>query len=122
MADDGFGLAVILCCLLQGVVGWYHHRRYVRDKPSHRRWFTHLHIWLGRVVIIGGLINCGFGFPLANVKMEWAIVWWGISGVVILLYASYFVWFEWFRISARGLRTGLVGSQGHELGSVSSAL
>lgn len=72
-------------------------------------------------MIIGGLINCGFGFPLANIRMEWAILWWGVSGVVVIVYVLSFIWFEWFRNSRGEGRIELDGRRGHELGRFSNS-
>lgn len=71
--------------------GGYHHYRYVRDKPAKRRWFTHVHLWLGRVLILCGLANCGFGLLIAQVSLHWAIIWWIASGGLALLYFFFYV-------------------------------
>lgn len=77
--------------MVQACFGWYHHRRYVRDKPTHRRWFTYVHLWLGRTLILCGLANCGFGLLLAGVSSHWALIWWiatgSLAGVYFFAYA-----------------------------------
>ena len=84
--DHFFGIAILGVLCFQGVLGKYHHQRFVLEKPIHRRWFTHLHLWLGRTLILCGLANCGFGLLLANVASKWAIIWWIGSGVLALTY------------------------------------
>src|SRR5579862_5358619 len=83
-----FGIIIVALILVQGMLGWYHHHRFVRDKPSSRRWFTHLHLWLGRLIIILGLANCGFGLILADVATKYAIIWWCVCGALAILYAA----------------------------------
>ena len=67
---------------MQVLFGWYHHHRFVKDRPTSRRWFTHTHLWLGRFIIIFGIINCGCGLRLALVSWTWVIVWWVITGAL----------------------------------------
>jgi len=84
--DQVFGISIIGALLGQGFLGYYHHRRFVRDKPSHRRWFTHAHIWLGRVLIVCGLINCGFGLQQATFEWRYSIIWWSICAFLVGVY------------------------------------
>jgi hypothetical protein len=84
--DEWFGTGIILGVGIQIGFGWYHHRRYVRDKPSHRRWFTHVHLWLGRTLILCGIANCGFGMLLAGVGIHWVIIFWAICGGLAVCY------------------------------------
>jgi hypothetical protein len=91
MIDNIFGITIVIAVVIQAVFGWYHHMRYVRDKPTRRRWFTHVHLWLGRVVIIAGLLNCGFGVVRAGHPWQWAFIWWIASGVLVMLYFGFSV-------------------------------
>jgi hypothetical protein len=84
--DHYFGVAIIGAAIVQAVFGWYHHRRFVQDKPNGRRWFTHVHLWLGRILILCGMANCGFGFPISNVELRWAIIWWICCGIIAVSY------------------------------------
>jgi hypothetical protein len=83
-----FGIIIVILLVFQGMLGWYHHHRFVRDKPSSRRWFTHAHLWLGRVLIVFGLANCGFGLILANVARMYAYIWWAVCGGLVIVYAA----------------------------------
>lgn len=62
---QGAGIALGSSIGVQGFLGWWHHKRFIR---LHRRtWVSHLHIWLGRAVmgtgwanIVGGLLLRGY--------------------------------------------------------------
>jgi hypothetical protein len=84
--DQIFGIIIFVLLVLQIAFGYYHHHRFVRDRPSSRRWFTHAHLWLGRLVILCGIANCGSGLLLAGVDTEYAIIWWVIGCVLAVLY------------------------------------
>lgn len=86
MIDHYLGIIILIAAITQAGFGWYHHLRYVRDKPTHRRWFTHVHLWLGRSIIIAGLLNCGFGLIIAGHPWQWAFIWWIASGILAILY------------------------------------
>jgi len=82
--------------------GYYHHQRYVIDRPTSRRWFTHAHLWLGRLVILTGLINCGTGLDLAKVSKTGQIAWYVVWGVLAVLYAiAVFVTIQWRATKAK---------------------
>jgi len=52
--------------LFQVALGYFHHLRY--QKTKRRSWLSYLHLWLGRGVIIFGMINAVLGFLLADNK------------------------------------------------------
>jgi hypothetical protein len=85
------GIVILGAAVIQAFFGAYHHHRFVRDRPTSRRWFTHVHLWLGRILIIGGLANCGFGIILAGKPTIDAIIWWAASGVLVAIYAFFYV-------------------------------
>lgn len=87
MVDQNFGIIILALLFIQVGFGYYHHHRFVKDRPSSRRWFTHTHLWLGRLTILGGLVNCGFGLVLAFVDWKYVILWWIICGVLAIGYA-----------------------------------
>lgn len=86
MTDQIFGTVIIAMTAFQAGLGWYHHRRFLLGNPSNRPWFAHVHLWLGRVTILGGMTNCGFGLILAQVKLKWAIYWWIGCGMLTTIY------------------------------------
>jgi hypothetical protein len=87
-SDQTFGIVIIALLFFQAGLGYYHHHRFILDKPSHRRWFTHAHLWLGRIVIICGLANCGCGLRLVPVEWKYVVIWWIVSGVLVIIYAA----------------------------------
>jgi hypothetical protein len=89
--------------VIQAIFGWYHHRRFVQDKPTRRRWFTHVHLWLGRALILGGSVNCGFGFPHLDANYKWAVKGWILCGIVIAIYICLYILLEYSRKSGQGV-------------------
>jgi hypothetical protein len=79
--------------VFQAGFGWYHHRRFVRDNPIYRRWFTYVHIWLGRTTIICGIVNCGLGLVIATDEVKWAAIWWSCCGVLGAIYFGVCIYF-----------------------------
>jgi hypothetical protein len=88
---QGFGIAIVALLFVQAGLGYYHHHRFLLDKPSSRRWFTHAHLWVGRITIISGLVNCGFGLRLAYVEWKYVIIWWGVCGALVIAYVVIYV-------------------------------
>jgi hypothetical protein len=56
---------------------------------------------LGRILIIAGLANCGFGIILAGKPTTDAVIWWIASGVLVAIYAFFYV-IKVVRARARG--------------------
>jgi hypothetical protein len=88
--DQFFGTVIMVMTGLQAGAGWYHHRRFQKCVQPQPNGVARIHIWLGRGVIGAGMINCGFGLTLAQVKIKWAIVWWGTCGGLVVLYIGAF--------------------------------
>ena len=66
------GIALASSIGIQGGLGWWHHRRFVR---LHRRtWVSHVHMWLGRLVMVAGWGNAVSGLLLCGYKKNSAIV------------------------------------------------
>jgi hypothetical protein len=87
VVDQVFGIIILLLIFIQGGFGYYHHHRFVKDRPSSRRWFTHTHLWLGRFIILSGLLNCGCGLLLVFIDWKYVILWWIICGLFAIAYA-----------------------------------
>src|SRR5579871_1355071 len=77
---------VVSLLVLQGFLGYYHHYRYEKDKPTERRWFTYLHIVGGLILVFLGLLNCGSGLTMARVPSVYVTVAWALSGILAVLY------------------------------------
>jgi hypothetical protein len=90
-AHQWLGLIICIGLCLQAVLGWYHHKRYVEDKPTTRRWFTHGHLWLGRILLGFAVINVGLGIQLYGDSAAAQAVWYIIAIVAVGTYA-FFYW------------------------------
>jgi hypothetical protein len=112
MVDQYFGTVIIILGIIQAIFGWYHHRRFVQDRPTRRRWFTHVHLWLGRALILCGSVNCGFGFPLSNADFKWAVIWWIVCGVFAVIYICLYILLECLQV--RKSRRGVIGEHIYE--------
>jgi hypothetical protein len=86
MADDLVGLVVVSILVLQALLGSYHHYRYVRDKPTKRRWFTYLHIASGFILIVAGIFNGASGLTMARVSSKYVNLWWAFSSILPVCY------------------------------------
>jgi hypothetical protein len=94
------GLILFLALFVQGGLGWYHHKRYQEDKPTSRRWFTHLHLWLGRLLLFLALINIGLGMQLYGDGPGAQAGWYVISIALMALY-TFFLWRNFYRTKKR---------------------
>ncbi|CAK4033797.1 Hypothetical predicted protein [Lecanosticta acicola] len=72
----GIGLAALVGA--QGLLGYWHHARFVRLKR--RTWVSHLHVWLGRVFMLTGWVNLVTGLRLRGLKSDSGLV---ISTIII---------------------------------------
>ena len=102
ITDQIFGITIIGLIVLQASLGYYHHRRFLKDRPSSRRWFTHVHLWLGRFVILFGLANCGCGLRLAFVDWKYVIIWGVVCGALAVGYAVASLVMSRYRVGKTG--------------------
>ena len=91
MADNVVGLLVMSALVFQAALGYYQHYRFVRDRPSTRRWFNYVHIWAGILLIVTGIFNGASGLTLAHVNEVYVKVWWRISAIIPVLYAIAYI-------------------------------
>ena len=84
--DDLIGLFVVSALVLQMLLGYYHHYRYVRDKPTERRWFTYVHMTSGFLLVTCGIFNGGGGLTLAQVPSVYVSLWWAFSSILPICY------------------------------------
>ncbi|KAI8962285.1 putative iron reductase domain protein [Daldinia sp. FL1419] len=68
-------LGTVVACLMaiQPVLGWLHHKHYV--KHHSRGLISHAHIWYGRALIIAGIVNGGLGLAAAGASRRVFIVY-----------------------------------------------
>ncbi|TAQ88341.1 hypothetical protein B7494_g3353 [Chlorociboria aeruginascens] len=96
-AHQVIGLLVIIAMVGQGVIGFMHHRVYKQTQTPTT--LAPIHIWLGRFVILFGIINGFIGFPFArNTKYNVALV-----GVILLVFIVLvpLMFFKWKRSQKR---------------------
>ena len=68
--------------LVQPWLGYWHHRRY-RVLRKQTVW-THTHVWLGRVLLVLGIVNGGIGFSFAKGTVAYS----QIGMIVYAVFAS----------------------------------
>ncbi|KAF9697839.1 hypothetical protein EKO04_004085 [Ascochyta lentis] len=98
------GIVLVAMMLFQPVVGWLHHRQYLRTGT--RSAVSHGHIWVGRIAIILGIINGGLGLELGGVETRYVIAYSVVAGVLGAAYLASIVYGE----MARGRRLSVAGS------------
>ncbi|KAK4128676.1 iron reductase domain protein [Parathielavia appendiculata] len=88
------GLVVAGVFTIQPALGLLHHRQYV--KTLRRSMVSHVHRWLGRVLMALGTINGGLGLRLARAPERFVIAYGTVAGVVYVGYAGYklYVFFQ----------------------------
>lgn len=77
-----------MCVLMivQPVLGWMHHRNYV--KFQRRTTISHAHIWYGRGIMIFGIINGGLGLNLSGASTTLIIAYSVVGVVVSMIYTG----------------------------------
>ena len=83
-AHSVIGLVVIGFLFLQPLFGLMHHFIYLRSHGPTSWGLTH--VWVGRGIIVLGMINGGLGLQLANNSTKGEIAYGVIAGVVFVLY------------------------------------
>ncbi|KAF5009319.1 hypothetical protein FDECE_4466 [Fusarium decemcellulare] len=80
------GTVVCVLMILQPVLGWMHHRNYI--KYQRRTAISHGHLWCGRSLMVIAIVNGGIGLRLASASTG-LIIGYAVVGVaVFLLYAA----------------------------------
>jgi hypothetical protein len=103
------GIVLVVLVTLQPMLGWIHHRQFVRT--GSRSAASHGHLWLGRVAIVLGLINGGLGLRLAGTSKSYVIAYGVVAGVMGLVYVTSIIAGE----MARGRRSSSAGSEGEKI-------
>jgi hypothetical protein len=111
------GIVLVVLVTVQPLLGWIHHRQFVRS--GGRSAASHGHIWIGRVAIVLGMINGGLGLQLARTSKRYVIAYSVVAGVVGLVYVTSIVIGELGR-SRRGSttgseRVGITGNKGEKV-------
>ncbi|KAF4332340.1 hypothetical protein FBEOM_13863 [Fusarium beomiforme] len=81
-------LGTIVCVLMivQPVLGWMHHRNYV--KYQRRTTISYGHIWYGRGIMIVGIINGGIGLQLSGASTGLIAAYSVVGIIVSAIYAA----------------------------------
>lgn len=106
------GLAILVMAFFQPILGAVHHRVYKkrvlnaqageRTKEPGRTWVGRVHLWLGRLLIVLGMVNGGLGIRLASfspfqsdaTSNKAGIAYGVIAAVVFALYLIFVIVFE----------------------------
>ena len=78
------GLVLFAAIFVQAAGGIIHHFFY--GKHHRRSVITHMHIWLGRVLITLGMINGGLGLLLAEEERKYNIAYGIVAAFIWLVY------------------------------------
>ncbi|KAL1887492.1 hypothetical protein Sste5346_010191 [Sporothrix stenoceras] len=79
------GIAIFAFVLVQFGLGYYHHKIYKRTQQTTK--FAPIHVWLGRVILPGAIVDAFLGFPLAlDPKFDFILV-----ALVVVLAPTFFV-------------------------------
>ncbi|KAL7275457.1 hypothetical protein RUND412_001585 [Rhizina undulata] len=82
------GTVILGLVFLQITLGIFHHSTYLKTQA--RSLWSHGHIWLGRSVIILGIVNGGLGLQLAGAGEDWFITYSIIAVAVCASYAFFY--------------------------------
>ncbi|KFY32676.1 hypothetical protein V495_08863 [Pseudogymnoascus sp. VKM F-4514 (FW-929)] len=87
-----FGTVVVALMLLQPVFGYFHHRRFMATQKRGK--LTLFHVWYGRILILLGMLNGGFGLKLAANSTGGEIAYGVVAGIIGATYLAVMVHFE----------------------------
>ncbi|GFF63611.1 LOW QUALITY PROTEIN: cytochrome b561 and DOMON domain-containing protein At3g61750 [Aspergillus lentulus] len=91
-----FGTVIVVLMLIQPFLGVIHHWIYIRKKT--RTALAPVHVWLGRILIILGMVNGGLGLRLADNTHGGKIAYGVVAGVCGAMYLAWVV----YRLRRRG--------------------
>ncbi|XMA17515.1 hypothetical protein WAI453_010306 [Rhynchosporium graminicola] len=76
-------LGGLVCCglILQILSGYRHHVTFLRT--IRKSWWSHGHIWLGRVVLTLGVVNTKLGLDCSGSQGRVVILWWTSLGAYV---------------------------------------
>ncbi|RFN51732.1 hypothetical protein FIE12Z_3935 [Fusarium flagelliforme] len=80
------GTPVCVLMSIQPVLGWIHHRNYL--KHQRRTTISHGHIWYGRGIMIVGIVNGGIGLQLSGASTGLVAAYAILSILVSTIYAT----------------------------------
>lgn len=86
------GTVVVALLLFQPLFGFLHHRRFVAKQKRGK--LTLFHVWYGRILILLGILNGGFGLKLAANSTGGNIAYGVVAGIIGATYGAVMVHFE----------------------------
>jgi hypothetical protein len=86
------GISLASSIGLQGLLGYWHHIRFVRLRR--RTWVSYVHIWLGRLIMVSGWCNIVSGLLLRGHKKNSSIVIFA-AATALLQALALSVWVIW---------------------------
>jgi hypothetical protein len=111
------GIVLLVLVTVQPLLGWVHHRQFVRT--GCRTAVSQGHIWIGRVAIVLGMINGGLGLKLARTSTRYVIAYSVVAGIMGLVYVTSIVVGELGRSRRRSStgsdREGMTGNRGEKI-------
>jgi hypothetical protein len=78
------GFIVASLFFMQPFFGFIHHRIYLKVRKS--TWWGVAHVWLGRLILLLGIINGGLGLQAADNTVGGEIAYGVVAGVSFLAY------------------------------------
>ncbi|KAK5691317.1 hypothetical protein LTR17_025683 [Elasticomyces elasticus] len=93
--DDGqakLGIAIFAIMILQPAFGFLHHHLY--KKSQRRTAWSHVHVWIGRVAIVVGIINGGTGLKLGHASVGSNVAYGVCAGVICAIYIAVAIYSE----------------------------
>ncbi|KAI2627358.1 putative iron reductase domain protein [Hypomontagnella submonticulosa] len=71
-AHQVIGILIFIFIIAQFALGYFHHRTFKKTQQTTK--MAPIHVWLGRLMLVLGVINAFLGFPLAlSPNYDWAI-------------------------------------------------
>ncbi|KAL4941770.1 hypothetical protein BDV06DRAFT_175991 [Aspergillus oleicola] len=80
------GTVIVVFLLIQPFIGFWHHHRFKKTQSAGM--WTHVHIWLGRIFLVLGIINGGTGLKLADNTTGGTIAYAVVAGLFGLAYIA----------------------------------
>ncbi|KFA77091.1 hypothetical protein S40288_10070 [Stachybotrys chartarum IBT 40288] len=86
-AHMGLGTFIVALLGLQPILGWLHHRHYLKHQA--RGVAGKAHIWYGRVLTILGIVNGGLGLQLSGADAGFVIAYSVIAGAICIAWIAF---------------------------------
>lgn len=105
-----FGTAIVVLLIVQPVLGFLHHRQYM--KTQRRGVISSVHRAYGSILIALGVVNGGLGLQLAGASSSLITAYAVVSAIVAVIYVAVKLFTFWRQRKAGGPRAEKIGSHG----------